>query len=322
MESATTKKRPLPEATVEREASFNFSSPVMKRNKALLDLPNVQYLGDESIQDLYEMQQVGRGTFGIVYKGISRTDGEIVAIKEMQLDVEKDALMQQMKRELVILKDASEHCDGYVNTLYDVLFDSKEDKLYLILEFLQGQEMYQLFHRRPQRFSDESYVELADQLIAGFQCLHKAGIAHRDVKLENMMLANYSHPVIIDFGLSCIRRCNPGATGTPSTIAPEIMLNAVDTEEVKNWIRADIWSLGCSLYEMVMAQEYPLQALFADSFLSRNPKQIKRLEMAYLLPEEFPTLLLENTFPRDKFPQMYERLKRMLVNNPKRRSLV
>jgi serine/threonine protein kinase len=316
------KKRQMntPEAAIDLPPFLRVPSPILKKHKTFLDLPNVQYLQhSHGIEDEYNnLEIIGQGAFGTVYKGRSG-DGSLVAIKEMDIGGLDSEKIFAIKKELRVLNEASEYCGNHVNKLYDVLFDSKKEKIYLILEFLDGIEMFKYFKGKKMFFKDDYYAMLSEQLIDGFVCLHEAGIAHRDIKLENMMLVDGNRrAVIIDFGLSCLKECHVEIVGTPVTIAPEAFFDQMDYSNVEDWKRADMWSLGCSLYEMIMGKEYPMQTMFIEYFQNGNANNYLKI---LTNPQDYSNLDLQSNFFWDKYPKMYQILNRMLVLDPFQRSL-
>lgn len=76
-----------------------------------------------------------------------------------------------------------------------------EDKLYMVMDFLNGGELF--FHlRKEQRFNEDRIRFYAAEIILGLEALHKAGIIYRDLKPENILLDNEGHIRLTDFGLS------------------------------------------------------------------------------------------------------------------------
>jgi calcium-dependent protein kinase len=91
-------------------------------------------------------------------------------------------------------------------------------------------------------------------LLHSVKCLHEAGIIHRDLKLDNIMI-NQTEVRIIDFGLSKVIQDKQKLTtlvGTPHYIAPEIFQNCYDE-------KCDVWSLGVIAYLLFSQGEFPFE---------------------------------------------------------------
>jgi eukaryotic-like serine/threonine-protein kinase len=128
---------------------------------------------------------------------------------------------------------------------------------YLVLEFVEGHDLAWLLKRRGPLPAAEA-CELVRQATLGLQHIHKQGLVHRDIKPANLMLTPSGQVKVLDVGLArCLGGPPPGgritvtgqSLGSPDYMAPEQCLDshAVDS-------RADIYALGCTLYELLAGQ--------------------------------------------------------------------
>jgi len=124
-----------------------------------------------------------------------------------------------------------------------------EDKLYFILDFVNGGELF--YHlQREKKFSEERARYYGAQILLALECLHENGVVYRDLKPENILLTNEGHICLTDFGLSkegLEKETDKTSTfcGTPEYLAPEVLRG-------KGYGRAvDWWSFGSLLYEML-----------------------------------------------------------------------
>jgi serine/threonine protein kinase len=157
---------------------------------------------------------------------------------------------------------------------------------------------------------------VVNPLIEGLQCLHRHDVAHRDIKLANVMYDSRQQSVKwIDLGLSCVddqsqtsslKGCGRSIVGTMSTMAPEVMLMKImpATQQVlevlqslHTWIRADIWSFGCMINEIVTGAYAPFQEEMARALNEprRLMKSAKEDDLATLFKHITP--LQYKTFP-------------------------
>jgi serine/threonine protein kinase len=128
-----------------------------------------------------------------------------------------------------------------------------EDKLYMVMDFLNGGELF--FHlRKEQTFKEDRIRFYAAEIILGLEALHQHDIIYRDLKPENILLDEDGHIRLTDFGLSKqgINYLNNDQTtticGTPEYLAPEIVIGEGHGRAV------DWWSLGILIYEMLVGR--------------------------------------------------------------------
>ena len=114
------------------------------------------------------------------------------------------------------------------------------------MEFVDGTTLLEVLHERGPLELKEAQ-DIASQFLAGLEAIHRAGLVHRDVKPENIMITRAGRVVVMDFGLARQEETEAGGTvsGTPAYMAPEQAAGqAVDA-------RADVYAAGVVLAEMV-----------------------------------------------------------------------
>ena len=129
----------------------------------------------------------------------------------------------------------------------DFVFQS-DTRLYFVIEFLRGGELYKHFLKR-KRFQEDEAKFYATQIALAIGHLHKQSILHRDLKLENIMINGDGYIKVIDFGLAKIINDDSLAMsfwGTPEYLAPEMVKQEGHDKGV------DWWSLGILIYEMTI----------------------------------------------------------------------
>ena len=200
-----------------------------------------------SIDDFIVLSVLGRGSFGKVCLVKKLDDSRLFALKALN----KEALLRRnqvahTKTERMILSDV--HHSFLVQLEYAFQSDTR---LYLVLEFMSGGEMY-YWLRRAKRFAVNRAKLYAAEVMLALEFLHTKDIVYRDLKPENILLDKAGHVKLTDFGLSKEGITGQGPEngtdtfcGTPEYLAPEILANKGHGKSV------DWWSLGVLVCEML-----------------------------------------------------------------------
>ena len=206
-------------------------------------------------------RELGRGGFGVVVRARHLTIDQIVAIKVLTPSEEgawKDDAARFKREAQATAALRSEH----VVRILDV--DSLEDgSPYIVMEYLEGETLHHTIHTRP--LSVEEAVDHVIQVLAALGEAHGAGIVHRDLKPANVFITRGAGGTmvakVLDFGVSKIGAhsglgsasassqpiTKTGAVlGTVAYMAPEQMVDAKRVDA-----RADLWSVGIILYELL-----------------------------------------------------------------------
>ncbi|BGP20662.1 hypothetical protein JCM10213_001092 [Rhodosporidiobolus nylandii] len=186
---------------------------------------------------------VGKGAYGGVYKGIHNETGTIVALKVIDLDTPDDDIGEIQKEVAVLseLRDAARHNI----TLYHGCYLHGHE-LWIAMDFASGGSIRTLMKTGP---IEEKYASvIIREVLVALSFLHSQGIIHRDVKAANILLTQTGRILLADFGVAAHLQANSKRstfTGTPLWMAPEVITDGklYDT-------KADIWSLGITLFEM------------------------------------------------------------------------
>ena len=203
------------------------------------------------------LEPLGRGGMGEVYLAADLRSGRKAALKLLPSrftgDPERFSRFQQEARAVIALNHPN------ILTIYEI--GEENSTHYIVSELIEGETLRERLLR--QRVELDQAIDVALQVASALAAAHEAGIVHRDIKPENIMLRRDGYVKVLDFGIAklaeqelprnmatkealLLAATNLGSIlGTARYMAPEQARgDAVDK-------RADIWSLGVVLYEMV-----------------------------------------------------------------------
>ena len=199
-------------------------------------------------------QLIGKGTYGRVYVGINATTGEVLAIKQVEVNTkaagqDKDKIKDMvgsLDREI----DTMQHLE-HPNIVQYLGCERKEYSISIFLEYISGGSIGSCL-RKHGKFEERVVSSLTRQVLAGLSYLHGQGILHRDLKADNILLDADGTCKISDFGIS--KRSDDiygndvtnSMQGSVFWMAPEVIRSQGQGYSAK----VDIWSLGCVVLEM------------------------------------------------------------------------
>lgn len=243
---------------------------------------------------------LGAGGMGAVFKAEHRLMERKVALKIIHRDLICHPLAIKCFRQEV--KAAARLAHPNIVTAFDA--EQEGDLHFLVMEYVDGISLARLVNKRGPLGMSHA-CNYARQAAQGLQHAFENGMVHRDIKPHNLMLTRKGQIKILDFGLARLvadpanhpgvasRMGGPRATlagdimGTPDFMAPE---QTVDSSRVD--IRADIYSLGCTLYYLLSGETpfgdgSPATKLFLQTH--HQPRPVK--ELCHDLPQELATII-------------------------------
>ncbi|KAL4456982.1 hypothetical protein ABPG74_014620 [Tetrahymena malaccensis] len=206
------------------------------------------------LNGLYEFSSsdtLGKGSFGIVYKGRVIETNEVVAIKALNrslLQIQNQKFMiDQLKKEINLMQEIkSEH----IVRIYDLV--GTETHIYIIIEYCGDGDLRGLLEKNNYNISESQAISILQQILQGFKRLIDQGYVHRDIKPENILI-NKNTFKIADFGFATkiqdqnaqvLKEC----VGSPLYMSPQLL------QQKPYSSKSDIWSIGLLYYEILFGK--------------------------------------------------------------------
>ncbi|KAJ0408774.1 hypothetical protein ATCC90586_005525 [Pythium insidiosum] len=239
---------PTPSDSSSTCSSYDVSSPVPLAKKQFI-----------------RKEKIGQGAQGSVYRCIETATGRELAVKVIMTHELSAAELEAIKREVKTIKRLHHrHLVQYVKAT-----EKKRKQLSIYMEFVAGGSLSAKL-RHGGAFALSLVRTYTRQLCLALQYLHQNRIAHRDIKCANVFLTSSGDEIKLgDFGafkeIGSVSLVG-GLKGTPHWMAPEVIRQQQTTED--GWLKADIWSLGCAVIEMLTGhspwQQYsnPMTAMY------------------------------------------------------------
>lgn len=201
------------------------------------------------LADRYELdEQIGAGASALTWRARDTRLGRIVAVKILRPALAGDpGYAQRFEREAQLAASISH---PNVVDVYDVGRD--DGQLYIIMQYVDGEDLKHLIAREG-RLSPDRAVAVAQQILDGLAAIHRAGIIHRDIKPQNVLIGSDGTARVTDFGVAHLDAgegltSTGAAIGTAAYMAPEQAAGGDISEAT------DIYAAGVVLYEMLTGQ--------------------------------------------------------------------
>jgi serine/threonine-protein kinase len=222
-------------------------------------IPTPQRLGKYEI-----LEELGRGAFAAVYRALDSTLDREVALKILHPPLLTDpTFVERFQREARAMASLDHQ---HIAPVYEI--GEAEERVYIALYLAHGPNLGEVLTEQG-RFAWPETLSLLQPLCEALDYAHGRGVVHRDLKPANILLDSERGPLLTDFGFARLMgdssvslSLSGGILGTPAYIAPEVW--ELDAAEQP----ADIYALGCILYEMLtgevlFAGKTPMQAMRA-----------------------------------------------------------
>ena len=216
------------------------------------------------------MEKIGFGTYSEVKRAVNKLTQEEAAIKICK----GSTSLELLKNEAEILKQVN---SDFIPKFYDLQLDTFSKRGYLIMEHIKGDSLDQYVQKNG-TLREEDARSVMSKLISAVNELHCKGIAHRDIKPQNIIITEDKNVKLIDFNISKKTKNNKSKSqesqdkfkctfysqiSSPAYAAPEVLSRECYSESV------DIWGLGVALAEMLFK--------VSDMLKSRNSRNFSTI---------------------------------------------
>lgn len=198
-----------------------------------------------SVHEFERLNRIDEGTYGVVFRARDKKTGEVVALKKVKMEKEREGFPMTALREINILL-STDHPS--IVEVKEVVMDGL-DSIFMVMEYMEH-DLKSIMETKRQPFSQSEVKCLMLQLLEGVEYLHDNWVLHRDLKTSNILMNNQGELKICDFGMSRLYG-SPLKQYTQLVVtlwyrAPELLLGA------KQYSTAiDMWSLGCIMAELL-----------------------------------------------------------------------
>ena len=187
-------------------------------------------------------ERLGEGGMGVVFRAVRESDGEVVAVKVLRVELAEDELyVQRFERE-------GRSASGLVHPhLVSVLDRGVDDgRRYLVTRYVEGASLDEVLGQGV--LTGGGVVRLASGIGSALDALHRTGLVHRDVKPSNIIVDTGGRSLLTDFGVArgeadTALTAAGRVVGTVDYLAPEVIRGEPATPA------SDVYALGCVAYE-------------------------------------------------------------------------
>ncbi|KAG8383532.1 hypothetical protein BUALT_Bualt04G0023300 [Buddleja alternifolia] len=225
-----------------------------------LNVEESPLLGSRNVDCFEKLEQIGEGTYGQVYMAREKETGEIVALKKIRMDKEKERYLSfcfpnAAIQEIEILKKLQHDNVIKLKEIVTSLDGNKyKGNIYMVFEYMDH-DLAGLANRPGMKFTVPQIKCYMKQLLMGLHYCHAHEVLHRDIKGSNLLIDNEGNLKLADFGLARYFSSDVKINYTNRVITlwyrpPELLLGATKYGPV-----VDMWSAGCIFAELLHGKQ-------------------------------------------------------------------
>lgn len=293
----------VPDTNAAHDASDSRRTPRKYQDRHDLETndrsgPNQQVSSVDAQFRRFEM--IGRGSYGAVYRGMHVPTNRVVALKVIDLDT-PDFDVSEIWHEVALLSQIRNARPKNIVRYWGCWLNGPT--LCIAMDYYEGGSVRTLMKTGP--IAERFAAVITREVLVALNYIHSLGIIHRDLKAANLLVTRTGQVMLCDFGVAAsfvqgsARGKRSTFIGTPYWMAPEVILEGKTYD-----YKADIWSLGITVYEMVTgnppySQHDQLQAI---SIIPKNqPPRLPDQAGYSPLLQEFVAVCLD-VEPSDRIP--------------------
>ncbi|HEY3321060.1 MAG TPA: protein kinase [Planctomycetota bacterium] len=254
----------------------------------------------DTVGDFQLIELIGEGENGAVFRALQKSLNRMVAVKILSTDVSSNPeCVEQFLREARATARIN-----HPNVVQGIDVGHDQGLHFFAMELVNGGSARKLLESRG-RLDEFTALSLVREAAEGLKAAHDAGLTHRDLKPDNILLTVEGHAKLVDLGISqnlgAKARGEPGADfwASPPYVAPEIISGLSENDS-----RSDIYSLGATLFEFLAGQ---------PPYIGETPEDTMRLHLNAPIPDIL-------AFRPDISPNTAGLITRMLAKDPAERA--
>jgi len=282
---------------------------------------DLQTLRDPSHYE--ELNVIGNGAYGTVYRARDKSTDTIVALKKMRFSLTEDGVPMAILREISLLKQLEKFDHPNIVRLLDICHGQRRERemsLYLVFEHVHQDLASYLEKCPPPGLPQDRIKYIQWQILSGVDFLHSHRIVHRDLKPQNLLVTKDDVVKLTDFGLARIYEFYTLLTSVVVTLwyrSPEVLMGLSYATPV------DMWSCGCIFAELFLRKslfpgQYEMDQLSKVFEVIGTPSEEEWPEKAALSRSnfnEFPAKSWKDLIP-EMDPQAQDLVQKMLCFSP------
>lgn len=247
----------------------------------------------DTVGDFQLIEMIGEGQNGSVFRALQKSLNREVALKILSADVSADPdALNRFQREARATAKLN-----HPNVVQGIDVGCDQGLHYFAMELVDGGSAKKLLESGEGALEESAALRIILEAAEGLKAAHTAGLLHRDLKPDNILLTQDGHAKLADLGISQnIGRGQGGGNefwASPPYVAPEV-IKGMETDA-----RSDIYSLGATLFELLCGQ---------PPFVADTPEQVMQMHLTEPVPDIAP-------FRPDVSIQTASLLKRMLAKD-------
>jgi serine/threonine protein kinase len=244
------------------------------------------------------LYKIASGSFGRVFRADNPHTGEVVAIKVLRQRWSDDPHNIELFEREGKLGKSLRHPN--IVSILDVSRDPASQQYYIVMEFVEGGNLRDFLAIR-KKLEPAEALRLLEDAVSGLAYAYSRGLAHRDIKLTNILISAHGTAKLVDFGLAAMHAL--GAKGEGQKMDRTVDYAGLEkaTGVKSGDVRSDIYFLGCVLYEMLTG---------------RPPLEMTKDRRARMQKQRFDTF---PSLPKEEVnapPQVFRLVETMMAFNP------